>query len=72
MDIDKIYNVKQLCKLCEELGYGRYLRQGIFDNGSAMSSLIDFLNDNPGCIEIILSWIKDNVDIEDSEELEEV
>jgi hypothetical protein len=61
----------------EKLGYGR--GRGRFGgqlqnrNGSFVSSLTDFLDDNPDAMDAIRNWILDNHDLEDeNEECEEV
>lgn len=62
-----------LCKIAEILGYRRRTGgQLTCRNGAQVTSLIDFLNDNPGLIEAMMNWTFDNVllDDDDDEELE--
>ena len=65
-----IPNVQNLCALSEELGYRGSYQQLMLPNGSAVSSLLNFLEDNPGCMDAMMNWIQDNYeeDLKDSEE----
>lgn len=62
---------EDLCKLAEMLGYRRE-RYGQLQNrnGSFVSSLMDFFEDNPGCIEAIHEWVRTQyaADIEANDE----
>lgn len=64
---------QDLCRLAEELHYGGYgfPQQLQNNNGTFVSSLINFLEDNPGAIQAIYDWIDENYDEELSEEEEE-
>jgi len=57
-------NIETLCSLSEDLGYRGSFQQLILNNGSAVSSLINFLEDNPGCIDAMFEWINDNYEEE--------
>ncbi len=70
-DVDKVRNHSDLCKLAEDLGYGGFPNQLQNNNGSFVSSLTNFFNDNPGAIESVVNWITENVDLEEEEEEEE-
>lgn len=59
--------IDDLCEIAEHLGYRDSFRQLLCNNGAAVSSFLDFLTDNPGCVEAIHDWILDNYE----EELEE-
>jgi hypothetical protein len=48
--------VKNLCKLARALGYRDMFQMGRFDGGS-YGDLIEFLEDNPGCVEAIKEWM---------------
>ncbi len=65
-----LHNSQDLCALVEKVGYNDHnFRQLINNNGSAVSSLTDFFDDNPGAMEAVQEWILENVDLEeDSEE----
>ena len=67
--------IEDLCEISEHLGYRGSFQQLICNNGSAVSSLLNFLEDNPGCVEAIHDWISYNYsdelsEVEDSEESE--
>jgi len=51
--------VKNLCKIVETIGYKDSQYFGQHEKGS-YGSLINFLEDNSGAIEVILDFIKDN------------
>jgi hypothetical protein len=50
--------VENFAKICEKLGYKG--RQLLFSNGAAVTSITDFLEDNPGCLETMYTWIAEN------------
>ena len=54
--------IQDLCALVEQLGYRGSFQQLTFNNGASVSSLLNFLEDNPGCVESILDWVQDNYD----------
>jgi len=50
--------LENLCKLIEALGYRDTLQYfGQLNNGACIGSLTDFLEDNSGCIEAMITWI---------------
>jgi hypothetical protein len=51
--------VENLCKLARTLGYKDSQYFGQFKDG-CYGDLINFLEDNPGCIEAIKEWIGEN------------
>lgn len=52
--------VVNLCKLVAALGYHDGMRFGQLENGAALGDLIAFLEDNSGCIEAVVNWIRKN------------
>ena len=60
--------IKSLCRIADELGYNDPLHQIVNNDGSCIGDLICFLEDNPGAIEAIINWTKDNY----QEELDEI
>lgn len=52
--------IDDLCYVSELLGYRGSFPQLICNNGAAVSSLLNFLEDNPGCIEAMYDWMQDN------------
>lgn len=73
IDQEKIYRtegrvgVENLCKLVGALGTTDPQNFGQFRDGS-MGQLINFLEDNSGCVEAIVVWIKENGGNDDWEE----
>lgn len=59
---------QDLCKLAEMLGYGDRFGQLQNENGSFVSSLLNFFDDNPGAMTTIADWVIDNHDLPDEEE----
>lgn len=59
---------QDLCHLVEELGYRNFPQQLQNNNGTFVSSLTNFLEDNPGAIQSIYDWIEENYEEELSEE----
>ena len=57
----RIRESSDLCKIAELLGYkdtGRFaINQLQCENGAFVSSLLRFLDDNPGCMKAIQDWI---------------
>lgn len=57
--------VKNLAKICRILGYqdfqsyGQFLHDGTY---GAYGDIFAFLEDNPGCIEAMVEWMKDHLD----------
>ena len=62
---------QDLCRRVEDLGYRSAPNQFQLRNGSFVSSLIEFFDDNPGALEVLNDWIVDNYDQEQEEEEEE-
>jgi len=62
---------QDLCKLAEELGYDGFPQQLQNNNGTFVSSLINFLEDNPGVIQTIYDWVEENFKEELADEYEE-
>jgi hypothetical protein len=75
--------VENLCKLVNTLGYKDRMYFGQLSNSCCIGDLIDFLEDNSGCIEAIYNWIgeqkvpewkeklQSEIEEEEEEELEE-
>ncbi len=63
--------VPELCRMAEELGYNEEPRQLQHNNGAYVSSLCHFLEDNPGAMEVLVEWARDNYAEEDEEESDE-
>lgn len=69
----RLNNSQDLCALVEKVGYNdQSFRQLINNNGSAVSSLTDFFDDNPGAMEAVHEWILENVELDEEEEDEDV
>jgi hypothetical protein len=49
--------VENLCKLVRILGYKDSMHFGQFAHDGAIGDLIEFLEDNSGCVEAIKEWI---------------
>lgn len=62
--------VENLCKLVRGLGYKDSQYFGQFAHDGSIGDLIEFLEDNPGCIVAIQEWIGDNGNDEWKERLE--
>ena len=58
--------IKNLARLCRGLGYADPMNFGQFD-GASYGDLIYFLEDNPGLVEHILTWVEENFEEELSE-----
>jgi hypothetical protein len=67
----KMRRSDDLCLLVEEIGYRQDPKQLQNNNGSFVSSLLHFFDDNPGALEAVTEWIADNYAEEDEEEIEE-
>jgi hypothetical protein len=61
--------VENLCRIVRAMGYKDHQNFGQFQGG-CYGDLIEFLEDNSGCIEAIKEWICDQVSPEWEEELE--
>lgn len=57
--------IASFAALCERIGYKG--NQLTLNNGSHVTSITDFLEDNPGCVEVIFDWITDNYTDEDED-----
>jgi hypothetical protein len=77
-EVEGMRDYKDLARVAQDLGYGQSFSQLIIvkngrPSGSA-TSLMEFLEDNPGLIEVCSDWIlkhyKDRLD-EDEDECEE-
>lgn len=55
-----VRNSEGLAALCEKLGYGKDIKQLQFNNGVYVSSITDFLDDNPGAIEALVEFMMDH------------
>lgn len=51
--------VKNLCRLVRGMGYKDTMYFGQFAQDGSYGDLIEFLEDNPGCVEAIKEWIGD-------------
>ncbi len=49
--------VENLCKLVRILGYKDSMHFGQFAHDGAIGDLVEFLEDNSGCVEAIKEWI---------------
>lgn len=63
--------ISDLCQLSEKLGYRDRYSHITLRDGSNLYSFINFLEDNPGAVESIYSWIEDNYSDELDSDLEE-
>lgn len=52
--------VENLAYLIQRLSGPPAIRQLQFRNGCHVTSITEFLADNPGCVEAMLDWIQDN------------
>lgn len=52
-----VRNSEGLAALCEKLGYGKDIKQLQFNSGAYVSSITDFLDDNPGAIEALVEFM---------------
>jgi hypothetical protein len=53
--------VKSLAKIAMDLGYKDTMSYGKYDNGACVGDLLAFLGDNPGVIEAVHDWIRNNM-----------
>jgi hypothetical protein len=51
--------VKNLCRLVRAIGYREQMCYGQFDRDGAYGDLFEFLGDNPGAIEAVIGWVKE-------------
>lgn len=59
--------VKNLCKIVHALGTDDPQYFGQFEPNGSYGMLVNFLEDNPGAVEAILDWIKENGDDDPTE-----
>lgn len=52
-----VRNADDLIKLAADLGYDTYPQQLTCRNGAHVSGLLNFFNDNPGALEVVVEWI---------------
>jgi hypothetical protein len=67
----RIRKSDDLCKMAEDLGYKRPWGQLQCNNGAFVSSLLDFLDDNPGAMEAIQEWALKNCDLDETDDEED-
>lgn len=66
IDQENLYNtegqrgVSNLCKIAAALGYKDPMHYGQLSQGGRLGDLMEFLSDNPACIEAIVNWIRKN------------
>lgn len=65
LQVESVRSHADLCKLAEMLGYGGFPNQLQNNNGSFVSSLTNFFEDNPGAIDAVTDWITENMGIEE-------
>lgn len=51
--------LKHLCKLARVLGYKDFQNYGQFAPDGAYGDLLEFFQDNPGAMEAVVMWIKE-------------
>jgi hypothetical protein len=64
----RIHCSDDLCSLVEDLGYNNSPKQLQCNNGSYVSSLMHFFDDNPGAMEAVQEWILNNSELDDDDE----
>jgi hypothetical protein len=62
--------VENLCRIVHAMGYRDRQHFGQFHQAGSLGDLIEFLEDNPGCVETIKDWICEQNIPEWAEELE--
>lgn len=60
---------QDLCALAERLGYRGRLEQLQNSNGSFVSNLTAFFDDNPGAIEAVVTWVLETGRTRDGSEI---
>ena len=66
----RLDKAQDLCKLVEMIGYGRgACGQLQNSNGSFVSSLLDFFDDNPGAMEAVAEFIMEHHATDEDEEV---
>lgn len=77
IDANKMYSnegargFSNLCRIARAVGYRDPFNQGSLSNGGQSGDLMVFFEDNPGAIEAVIDWIRDNEQLYD-EALSEV
>lgn len=56
-EIEDVDDWEDLCLLARKLGYRGVADQLLLGNGSAVSDLFNFLEDNPGAVQAVCDWI---------------
>lgn len=56
----KRFTTKELCLQLEQAGADKGFKQLQFDNGAYVSTLIEYLDNNPGLVETMANWIEEN------------
>ena len=64
--------VERLCQLAGDLGYRDPYHSMQLTSTACVGNLIMFLEDNPGAIEAIVNWVRDNNSKEMADSLAEV
>ncbi len=54
--------VSNLCKLVRAIGHKDFLCNGSLTNGGYLGDLMVFFEENPGAIEAVMEWIRENMD----------
>lgn len=64
MEAWQVRNAKTLCKFIEEhtdyKKHGPHFEYGQMENGAFMSTLLNFLDDNPGAIEKLVEFMEES------------
>lgn len=61
--LDNAVGFDDMCEISEEMGYKRgFGDQLACPNGAYVSSFMDMMEDNPGMVEAMCEWIRDNFD----------
>lgn len=75
MTVDDIEDTDQsskgLARLARKLGYKDPFKQLMYDDGSVVGDLLEFLDDNPGACEAVIEWVLDNAHLWGVEEGDE-
>ena len=66
--LDSRNSFEGLCGIARELGYRDPCCQLMNRDGSCVGDLIYFLEDNPGAMETLMDWIRENHKCPDCEE----
>lgn len=66
-----IRDSEDLCELVEKIGYRQRPYQLQCNNGSFVSSLLHFFDDNTGALEVVQNWIEENYELDEDEDEDE-